>query len=299
MNRHCSVNDIGFLPPEPLTSTAPGTSALTWWQKAGSDPRRHGALGQATAARPGTFEQIFNVGHAIFLQLALFWEKLAPAAWYPIGSISRVPLKGGSMNPSDNLPELAVLAARPSPLGLHWPMPGDLGAMLRFVDARQWREFVLSLGVHPSLPEIARQKFYRAQKLHYLGWIDVDLIKAGELCALVALELALKDRYLGKIQAVRRAAGKKPSRTNFQRLLTHMVKEDGLTNEMLPIYLRTGGDPIARVLGKAKPSLADIRNSLAHGYPFDGLPQAGLLELVRDLINFAYRGWIEERLRPA
>jgi hypothetical protein len=30
---------------------------------------------------------------------------------------------------------------------------------------------------------------------------------------------------------------------------------------------------------------------LAHGYPFDGFPNGGLLELVRDLIDFAYREW--------
>jgi hypothetical protein len=33
---------------------------------------------------------------------------------------------------------------------------------------------------------------------------------------------------------------------------------------------------------------------LAHGDPFDGLPTGGLLELVRDLINFAYRHYIAE-----
>jgi hypothetical protein len=32
-----------------------------------------------------------------------------------------------------------------------------------------------------------------------------------------------------------------------------------------------------------------IRNDLAHGIPFRELPWAGLLELVRDLINYAYR----------
>jgi len=31
---------------------------------------------------------------------------------------------------------------------------------------------------------------------------------------------------------------------------------------------------------------------MAHGDPFEGLPTAGLLELVRDLIDFAYRDYI-------
>ena len=43
------------------------------------------------------------------------------------------------------------------------------------------------------------------------------------------------------------------------------------------------------VKGTRKPSLADIRNDSAHGYPFDGFPWAGMLELVRDLVEYAYR----------
>jgi hypothetical protein len=31
---------------------------------------------------------------------------------------------------------------------------------------------------------------------------------------------------------------------------------------------------------------------MAHGDPFDGLPVGGLIELVRDLITFAYRNFI-------
>jgi hypothetical protein len=40
-------------------------------------------------------------------------------------------------------------------------------------------------------------KFESAQKLYVLAWLDFDLIKAGELIALTALELALTDRYAG------------------------------------------------------------------------------------------------------
>jgi hypothetical protein len=45
------------------------------------------------------------------------------------------------------------------------------------------------------------------------------------------------------------------------------------------------------VTGETRPSLWDIRNDLAHGAPLNELPWAGLLELVRDLINYAYRDW--------
>jgi hypothetical protein len=53
----------------------------------------------------------------------------------------------------------------------------------------------------------------------------------------------------------------------------------------------------ARATRQAKHSpprttLAAIRNSLAHGDPFDDLPWSGLFELVRDLIHYAYRDMI-------
>ena len=52
------------------------------------------------------------------------------------------------------------------------------------------------------------------------------------------------------------------------------------------------GTAIGFVTGDAKPSLSQRRNGMAHGDPFDGLPVGGLLELVRDLINYAYRDFI-------
>ena len=51
------------------------------------------------------------------------------------------------------------------------------------------------------------------------------------------------------------------------------------------------------MVGNLLPRLAERRNGLAHGDPFEGLPTGGLLELARDLINFAYRGYIVEAAR--
>jgi hypothetical protein len=51
------------------------------------------------------------------------------------------------------------------------------------------------------------------------------------------------------------------------------------------------------MIGNLLPTLAERRNGLAHGDPFEGLPTGGLLELARDLINFAYRGYIVEAAR--
>ena len=54
------------------------------------------------------------------------------------------------------------------------------------------------------------------------------------------------------------------------------------------------GSIIKRLTGEVRPTLANLRNELAHGYPFDGLPSSGLLEVVRDLVDYAYRDMITE-----
>jgi hypothetical protein len=103
--------------------------------------------------------------------------------------------------------------------------------------------------------------------------------------ALATLELALNDRYGDKVK-------KRGAYRSFADLLTYMI-EDGLTDERIPMVKRSGGSAIGFVNGDSKPSLADIRNKQAHGDPFDGFPVAGLLELVRDLIEYAYRDFVK------
>ena len=192
-------------------------------------------------------------------------------------------------------------------------MPGNLGGLVSFSTFPEWRSFVLALGTRRVIPEIVARKFERAQKLHVLAWLDVDLIKAGELIAMTALELALTDRYAGaETQRRRKLVGSKAETekrkisksekwwteyVSFADLLKHMVEHDGLTEEQIPLNERCGAPSkvIGRLTGEVRPSLSDLRNESAHGAPFDGLPQAGLLELVRDLIDYAYRDW---PLRP-
>lgn len=86
---------------------------------------------------------------------------------------------------------------------------------------------------------------------------------------------------------------------SFATLLQHMVDGDGLMDTKIPMIVRTGGTAVGFVTGELKPSLAQRRNKMAHGDPFDGLPVGGLLELVRDLINYAYRDFIANTPRRA
>lgn len=193
-----------------------------------------------------------------------------------------------SINP-EVLQRIALSAESvPGPQLLPWPMPGRLDAITSFSTYAEWQDFFLRLDIAQGVPLIVTAKYNRALKLHLLAWIDFDIIKAGELVALTTLELALKDRYGDKVKDKR-------GNISFDRLLRYMVETDGLTDEILPMQRRCGlGSIVKRLTGEARPSLADLRNDLAHGYPFDGLPSSGLLEVVRDLIDYAYRGMIAE-----
>lgn len=202
----------------------------------------------------------------------------------------------------DSLSAAAAAAnASPGPLVVPWPMPGNLGGCLSFATFAEWQNFVLRLGLRDAIPLIVAAKFEHAQKLYLLAWVDFDLIKAGELVALTTLELALLDRYGGKVRdrrgkadaksATKKAMGKsEPIR--FADLLKYMPAHDGLTDDKLPMIRRSGGSVVGLLTGDRNPTLAQIWNDLAHGYPFDGIPLAGLLELVRDLIEYAYRDMI-------
>ena len=178
-----------------------------------------------------------------------------------------------------------ALSDREEPVLLAWPTQGNAGGFIQFEKAADWRAFVESLGIDPRIPEIVRAKFARAQTLYLLGWADFSVIKAGELAALIALELALMDRYGGCLSK---------SKRNFAALLKYLVEVDGLTDAQIPMVLRCGGTALGQLTGDTRPTLAERRNALAHGDPFDGLPTGGLLELARDLINFAYRHYIAE-----
>lgn len=178
-----------------------------------------------------------------------------------------------------------ALSDREEPVLLAWPTQGNAGGFIQFEKAADWRAFVESLDIDPRIPEIVRAKFARAQTLYLLGWADFSVIKAGELAALIALELALMDRYGGRLSKNKRS---------FAALLKYMVEVDGLNDAQIPMVVRCGGTALGQLTGDTRPTLAERRNALAHGDPFDGLPTGGLLELARDLINFAYRHYIAE-----
>jgi hypothetical protein len=157
------------------------------------------------------------------------------------------------------------------PLTIVWPMPGNPTTFLSFATFADWSAFVLSLGLRRRAPDIVAAKFERSLTLQLLGWIDYDLVKAAELVAMTALELAFKDCYLGREKARRlnqvneraRLAGRPATQkeirgaanVSFADLLTHVVEDDGLTDEQIPLNQRCGGGKVIGFLtGEYKPS---------------------------------------------
>src|SRR3546814_9570115 len=106
-----------------------------------------------------------------------------------------------------SLPQIDLID-RAEPIFLPWPTPGNPGGFVRFEKPIEWRSFIESLGIDTRIPGIAGAKFARAQTLYLLGWVDVGLIKAGELAALIALEL---DRKSTRLNSSHQCASRLPS----------------------------------------------------------------------------------------
>jgi len=158
---------------------------------------------------------------------------------------------------------------------------------------------MLSMSINSRIHRPTREKYERAWNFYYMGWVNYDFIKGGELAAFVALEFALIDGYGFKLRTPK--ITRPPS---LRRLLRYMVEDDRLTDDQIPLVRRCGGsvvvnfyetdaDEKARCAQNPRPerpmTLVERRNKAAHGDPFDTAPCAGLLEVVRDLIEYAYR----------
>lgn len=102
------------------------------------------------------------------------------------------------MLPTNYLDSIAPLRGDAGSFCVAWPMPGKPGSFPSFDSFAEWRAFLLQFSLNSGIPHVVSAKFERAQKLYVLAWLDFDLIKAGELVGLTALELALNDRY-GKV----------------------------------------------------------------------------------------------------
>ncbi|MCB1986740.1 MAG: hypothetical protein H6936_15955 [Burkholderiales bacterium] len=194
------------------------------------------------------------------------------------------------MNDSHNDIFSTTIDRTTNPFVIFWPGTKDVAEPHVFYVISDWRNFLSKLALNRQVPMIVAQKFDRARRLYFLSWFDMDIIKAGELAALMALELALRDVYPSVYN--RRNKNGRLIHAYLKDGLKHMVENDGLKDEALPTYKKCPGAVISNLYreeGDQTGTLVGTRNSLAHGDPFDALPRSGLLEVVRDLIDYMYR----------
>ena len=85
----------------------------------------------------------------------------------------------------------------------------------------------------PSATDIA-SKYERARCLYYLAWIYPGIIKAVEVSALAALELALKNSYPHGYQKIDKKGKVVPA--YLKNSLKCLVEGDGLPDKKLPIF---------------------------------------------------------------
>lgn len=199
-------------------------------------------------------------------------------------------------------PQLRSLAAKldRSPGGLAVPLP-DRDPVLGghpFKTFREWHEFVDALSLNSTVPIKLGERWTRVQSAYLVSWLSPDLLVAADLVSFAALEYAVMDRY-GHLATPRPKYNPKkpnaPMRVSFAKALDNIVTGDGLTDATLPFAKKYGGGVVGRLVQTAPtcPTLPDIRNRLAHGEPLEPGLTSGLLELVRDLIDYAYRSWPE------
>jgi hypothetical protein len=96
----------------------------------------------------------------------------------------------------DLLATLAFAAEKfPGSRTLPRPSPCTPGGFVEFADFAAWQRVILGFRLSSGVPLNMADLFDRALKLHLVAWLDFDLVTAGEMAALTALEHSLCDCY--------------------------------------------------------------------------------------------------------
>ena len=197
-------------------------------------------------------------------------------------------------------PLAARLMRHPGQLALPWPGHDPQGG-LQFTRFEDWYAFIEGLSLSSNTPTKLADRWTRVQSAYLLAWLTPDHVIVADLLTFTALEYAVMDRY-GHLVKPRPVYDpkrpNKPMRVSFGKALDYIVTGDGLSDAILPFSRKYGGGVVGRLIQKNPtiPTLPDIRNQLAHGEPLEPGPTSGLPELVRDLIDYAYRAWPEPSL---
>ena len=175
--------------------------------------------------------------------------------------------------------------------------PSGFG-LLEFHHITDWRNYLLGLQIRSAkVPTIHSEAYHAALRMLLLAWVEPTVIKPAELQALQSLEGALIGMYFQPVfereqvkhEKTREKCGgckkcllcatlvRDKFRPGLDKLLNYMVAHDGL-------------DPVLHSASKNADGgvLSIIRNALAHGDIFNGLPWGGLFEAVREVMEHAY-----------
>jgi hypothetical protein len=186
----------------------------------------------------------------------------------------------------DVMTNLDLSEFRSGPFTLMWQTPTSVAELVTFKCPADWQRCIRDFALRSAPPDIVTAKYRRALTLYELAWLSYDILKAGELAVLVALELGLLNQYGAAAKPTQKPSKNgEPVRASLSQLFRYMRTYDSLTPAVIPALARNNVIDIKPILE----NLLRIRNGLAHGDPFDGHHQVGLLELVRDLIDYAYR----------
>lgn len=176
--------------------------------------------------------------------------------------------------------------------------PGDFGpgrsnqSLMPFHHISDWRDYLLTLQIDdPRVPTIHVDAYHAALRALLLAWVEPAVIKPAELQALRSLEGALRGVFFQPLyeKALARKPKLKPEefKSGLGLFLDYMALHDGLPATLHSESKRDRGS-----------ALDTIRNTLAHGDPFNTLPWGGLFESVHEVITHAYRNHPEPATYP-
>lgn len=169
--------------------------------------------------------------------------------------------------------------------------PMDYGELREFPTIEGWYAYVQSLRIYPrqvTIPYV--DAFDEALRALFMAYLLPEFAKLAEMKTLAVLEGALKEAYQHKMcyRTVKPQtlgdnprAEHKPQCVSLDVCLEWAVENDGLESRL-----------VDRTIGRRRAeALNVIRNKQMHGSFEEMFPWGGLFEVIKETIEYAFRGW--------
>ena len=207
----------------------------------------------------------------------------------PLSATWLLYVTGGADEPPEELLDTGFICPEYRSHPFVYPM--DYGELRQFISIKEWYAYIRTLRIQPkqvAIPYI--DAFDEALRALFLSYLFPEFSKLGEMKALAVLEGALKEAYRHKMceRTVKpKAPGTNPTVEHRPRCasldecLEWAVKYDSLEPKLVD-------STIGRRRAEA---LNVIRNKQMHGTFEEMLPWGGLFEVIKETIEYAFRGW--------